>query len=300
VYEIALTVSACLRAGTRVDVAWVVGTDGVEPVDLTQALAVTPGGGRIGAVLGGALDDQVVDLCAAGQSGRAVRLEVGSLQAELAGLASGGTARCLVVPGADLPAELWVRLRERAPVCLVTRLDGDRVTGTELYGPDTVEGAGDAAARLFAGGVTGAVAIADAVVTVLWPVPKLVVVGAGPIADALGRLGSVLDWHTQVLTQVSAATGVISGLSGLDKVVVAAHDIELAGPALATALAGEAGYIGSLGSRRMQEARAEWLAYRGVTDLARVHGPAGLDIGAATPGEIAVSIVAEAIATARA
>jgi xanthine dehydrogenase accessory factor len=51
-----------------------------------------------------------------------------------------------------------------------------------------------------------------------------------------------------------------------------------------------------MGARKMQENRADWLAYRGVTDLTRVHGPAGLDIGANTPGEIAVSIVAEAIA----
>jgi xanthine dehydrogenase accessory factor len=51
-----------------------------------------------------------------------------------------------------------------------------------------------------------------------------------------------------------------------------------------------------LGSRRTQQARADWLAYRGITDLDRVHGPAGLDIGANTPPEIAVSILAEAMA----
>jgi xanthine dehydrogenase accessory factor len=101
-----------------------------------------------------------------------------------------------------------------------------------------------------------------------------------------------------VLTQVSAAAGVIAGLAGLDKVVVAAHDIELAGPALAAALGGQVGYIGAVGSRRMQAARADWLASRGITDTDRVHGPAGLDIGANTPAEIAVSIVAEAVAAA--
>ena len=69
----------------------------------------------------------------------------------------------------------------------------------------------------------------------------------------------------------------------MDKLVVMAHDLELAGPVLAAALDGDVGYIGALGSRRTQQARAEWLAYRGVTDLERIHGPAGLDIGASTP-----------------
>jgi xanthine dehydrogenase accessory factor len=77
---------------------------------------------------------------------------------------------------------------------------------------------------------------------------------------------------------------------------VTSHDVEFAGRALEAALASKVGYIGALGSRRTQQARADWLAYRGVTDLARVHGPAGLDIGANTPPEIAVSILAEALA----
>jgi xanthine dehydrogenase accessory factor len=99
-----------------------------------------------------------------------------------------------------------------------------------------------------------------------------------------------------VTTEVSTATGAIAAMGGPDKLVVVSHDLELAGPALAAALAGEVGYIGALGSRRTQQARADWLAYRGVTDLERVHGPAGLDIGANTPAEIAVSILAEALA----
>jgi xanthine dehydrogenase accessory factor len=104
-----------------------------------------------------------------------------------------------------------------------------------------------------------------------------------------------LGWKVRVLADAGSAAGVIAALSPADKVVVAAHDLELAGSALLAALESAAGYIGSVGSRRMQENRADWLAYRGVTDLSRVHGPAGLDIGAETPGEIAVSVIAEAI-----
>jgi xanthine dehydrogenase accessory factor len=67
---------------------------------------------------------------------------------------------------------------------------------------------------------------------------------------------------------------------------------------LRAALAGGAGYVGALGSRRTQAARAEWLTAAGVRPDAqeRIHGPAGLDIDAHTPAEIAISIVAEILA----
>jgi xanthine dehydrogenase accessory factor len=136
----------------------------------------------------------------------------------------------------------------------------------------------------------------DTVITALWPVPKLVIVGGGAIADAIARNAALLGWATEVVNAVPAATGAIVGLAVLDKLVVLSHDVELAGPALASALESSVGYIGALGSRRTQQARADWLAYRGVTVLDRIHGPAGLDIGAHTPAEIAVAIVAEALA----
>src|SRR5215831_12822555 len=124
VYEIALSVSACLRAGTRVDVAWVVESHGFSARDKSEALAITPGGGRVGSVMSGSLNEQLAELADRGRTGVLVDLHVGDLEAELAGLSCGGDARCLLVPAADLPAELWERMRERDPVCLVTRLDG--------------------------------------------------------------------------------------------------------------------------------------------------------------------------------
>jgi xanthine dehydrogenase accessory factor len=139
----------------------------------------------------------------------------------------------------------------------------------------------------------------DTVVTVLWPVPQLVVVGPGPVAEALARTAALIGWRPQIAGEVAMATGLIAGLAGIDSVVVASHDLELAGPALAAALASDVGYIGALGGHRMQQSRAEWLAFRGVTDLGRVHGPAGFDIGAESPAEIAVAIVAQALAVGR-
>jgi xanthine dehydrogenase accessory factor len=128
----------------------------------------------------------------------------------------------------------------------------------------------------------------------------MVIVGGGAIADALVAAAGLLGWNTETTTETGTATGLVAGLSILDKLVVLSHDLEVAGPTLAAALDGGVGYIGALGSRRTQESRAEWLAYRDITDLGRIHGPAGLDIGASTPAEIAVSIVAEALAVAKA
>jgi xanthine dehydrogenase accessory factor len=298
VYEIALSVSACLRAGTRVDVAWAIQTQGFSSRDKAEALAITPGGGRIGSLLSGSVNDQLADLAERPAGGRVVDLHVGDLEAELAGLSCGGDARCVLVPAAELPADLWDRLRDRDPVCLVVRLDGDRVVDIATFGTDTIGDAGEEAARLFNRGVSDTLITPDTVITALWPVPKLAIVGAGAIADALVAAADLLGWRTEVTTEVGVATGVIAGLSRLDKVVVLSHDNEVAGPALSAALSGQVGYIGALGSRRTQESRADWLAYRGITDLDRVHGPAGLDIGASKPAEIAVSIVAEALAVA--
>ena len=295
-YEIALSVAACLRAGTRVDVAWVVDAQGLGARDMGEALAITPGGGRVGSVLAGSLDDQLTDLSAQGVTGRIVALRVGDLDAQLAGLACGGDARCALVPATMLAVELWDRLRSRDPVCLRARLDGDRVVDIATFGPDTIAAAGDEAARLFARRVSGSMVEPDAVTSVFWPVPRLLIVGGGAIADALRGAADLLGWRIDVATDARTATGAIAAMAGLDKLVVVSHDVDLAGAALAAALNGEVGYIGALGSRRTQQARADWLAYRGVTDLDRVHGPAGLSIGANTPPEIAVSILAEAMA----
>jgi xanthine dehydrogenase accessory factor len=296
VYEIALSVAACLRAGTQVDVAWVVEAHGFGSYDPTDALAITPGGGRIGELLSGSANDQLADLAANGSTGRAVDLQVGEVDALAAGLSCGGDARVLLVPATDLPAELWERLRIREPVCLITRLDADQVASTTLYAAETIAEAGEDVARQFGRGVSDTTVTADTVVTILWPVPKLLIVGAGAIADALGAAAGLLGWHTQIATDVSTATGVTAGLAVLDKLVVTSHDDDLAGAALEAALDGDVGYVGALGSRRTQQSRADWLASRGVTDLGRIHGPAGLDIGANTPAEIAVSILAEALA----
>ena len=163
---------------------------------------------------------------------------------------------------------------------------------TALFDSDTIADAGDTASELFARRTSDSIIHGNLVTTVLWPVPQLLIVGAGAVAEALGRGAAMLGWQTQLVNDVATATGVIAGLAAPDNLVVAAHDVDVAGPALAAALDSDVGYIGALGARRMQQARADWLAYRDITDLSRIHGPAGLDLGAITPEEIALSILA--------
>ena len=295
-YEIAITVASCLRSGTRADVAWMVTADGLPVADWSDAVVFTPGGGRIGTIAGGALDGQLADRTGRWRAGRLVDLEVAEIDALIAGLATGGSAQCIVIPADTLPGEVWTLAESRDPICLVCVLKGDEVIEIRLYTDDTIDKAGPEPKRLFEAGEAGSAIYGDSVVSVFRAVPRLIVVGDNPVADALTELAPRIGWKTRRVVDAASASGVISTLSRLDKVVVTGHDLELAGTALLAALDGEAGYIGALGSHRMQESRADWLAYRGVTDLTRVHGPAGIDIGSETPGEIAVAILAEAIA----
>jgi len=126
----------------------------------------------------------------------------------------------------------------------------------------------------------------------------LVVVGGGAIATALADSATLLGWSWAITDDVTTAIEHIERLTESDAVVVLSHDRPTDVPALAAALAGRAGYVGALGSRGTQAARRDGLAAEHVADdqLARLHGPAGLDIDAHTPAEIAVSIVAEILA----
>jgi xanthine dehydrogenase accessory factor len=108
-----------------------------------------------------------------------------------------------------------------------------------------------------------------------------------PFADEV-----VVDWPHRLLERVGADLG------PRDAVCVLTHDHKFDVPAIAAALATKVGYLGAMGSRRTTEERDARLLEAGVTegDLIRVQAPIGLDIGARTPEETAVSICAEIIA----
>ncbi len=285
-YDIAEQVQQWLADGHDPRVATVVATRGFSSRDPGAAAAWIEGGEPVGRLIEG--------LSPAALSGTGlVDVTISADDAVAAGLACGGTATVLLQPASSYPPDTWPRLAAREPVCLVTTGDG----ATRLYTPATIRDVtdfGDTVPRLFGRGTNATAVLDDAAVVALWPVPTLVVVGDGLIADALRATAGLLGWSVRIVA-VFVDT---DAMHRCDAVVVLSHDRDVDGPALQAALRGGPGYVGALGSRRTQAARREWLTARGVAeaDQDRIHGPAGLDIDAHTPAEIAISIVAEILA----
>lgn len=286
VYDVALSVSACARSGTRADVAWM-----IAPTASNQAVAFTPGGGRVGQLAGGAFDGLLADVASRQLSrGRLVSHQVTAIEAPLCDLPIGTPVEFLIVPADQLPSDIWPTLLAHRPVGITAEVADGEVTTLDIAVPDAAEGrmadmlrAGDPAVEVDGGLIR----------TVFAPIPRLVIAGGGPFAEALVAQGRLLGWQVVAETRPEMVSGLATNLSDLDAIVVMGHDVESSSRCLMAALEGGAGYVGALGSPAMQEARGDWLAYRDVTDLSRVHGPAGLPLGGRTPAEVAVSIVAE-------
>jgi len=147
------------------------------------------------------------------------------------------------------------------------------------------------------------------------PPPRLIIVGAVHIAQALAPMATMLEFDVTVVdprgawatSQRFPGVKVIKdwadeafqemGLDVSTAIVTLTHDPKLDDPALESALKSDVFYVGALGSRRTHAKRKERLAEVGITDemFARIHGPVGLNIGAKSPAEIAVSILGQII-----
>lgn len=149
------------------------------------------------------------------------------------------------------------------------------------------------------------------------PPPELIIVGAGHIAIALTLFAKTLNYRVVVIDARSAfataerfpsADELIVAwpdevlaqrpLYPSSSIVVLTHDPKFDEPTLKVVLARHTGYIGAIGSRKTSRERAERLQQQGLTieQLARIHGPIGLDIGATSPEEIALAIIAQIVA----
>ena len=210
---------------------------------------------------------------------------------------------------------------DRRAVVLATRL-GDAAEA--LVYPDRADGelAGDAALvaaarRAMKIGRSETVDLAGQKVflNVYVPPARLIIVGAVHIAQSLAPMASLMDFDVTVVDPRRAfATdarfpGVKvmqewadeafekMGLDGSTAVVTLTHDPKLDDPALEAALRSDVFYVGALGSKRTHAKRKERLVEAGITEeqFARIHGPVGLDIGARSPAEIAVSILGQIV-----
>ncbi len=296
--------------------ARVVATRRSAPRPIGSKLIVSEHGELAGSVSGGCVESEVVEAAREVLAGGEPRLLAYGISDDLAlsvGLPCGGEIDVWVdEPDADLLGQLAEIARdERRAVFFVDLDDGsERLV---LHGDD------DVAAELIRAGQSKVVELhgrrlfAD----VYGPPPRLLVYGAVDTADALCAAARGVGWHT-IAADARGRFATRERLPNADEVLVAwpeetlaqvrpdhstaivvlTHDDKFDLPMLAGALASDAFYVGALGSRRNQERRRELLLEAGVDESAveRISGPAGLDIGAHTPAETALSILAEIMA----
>ncbi|MBP0482999.1 XdhC family protein [Sagittula salina] len=297
-------------SGKGAVLATVVETWGSAPRRVGSQLAISGDGVIEGSVSGGCVEGAViVEALEALETGEARELEFGvsDQDAFAVGLACGGTIRVLVEPvGRVIPESLLRDLCsarvDREAVAYVVDLDTAqrrlvRDGFAERFRMDRSGFEEDS--RVFVGIhnpplrliVVGAVHIAQALV------PMARIAGYDPvIVDPRETFGSetrfpgerlIHDWPDEAVEAL--------GLDARTALVLLTHDPKLDDPALEKALRSQVFYIGALGSTRTHGKRQTRLEAAGfsVEEIARIHGPVGLDIGAAGPAEIAVSIMAE-------
>lgn len=304
------------RAGKGAAIATVVETWGSAPRQAGSQLAISGEGEMIGSVSGGCVEGAVVTEALDALQDRKSRLltfGVSDETAFAAGLACGGTIRVLVEPVGDgsealaesLLADLIAARSAPRAVALVTRLDNwDRALCVPGQDP-----AVDARLKADRSGMEED----GRFIAVHNPPLRLIVVGAVHIAQPLLAIARTCG-YAPTLIDPRAAFGSADRFPGetiLDDwpdealarlnpdartaIVTLTHDPKLDDPAIRVALRSGAFYLGCLGSKKTHAKRIERLAEAGYSaeELARIHAPVGLDIGAKTPAEIAVSIMAQ-------
>lgn len=306
------------QAGRGVVLATVVETWGSAPRPVGSQLAVASDGEMAGSVSGGCVEGAVVteaaDALADGKT-RLMEFGVADETAFAVGLACGGRIRVLVEPvGSAIPAPMLADLvaarAARTPVAEVVDLSD--------FSRHLVQGAPDAALaaryRADRSGVEGAEDGAPGrFIAIHNPPLRLIVVGAVHIAQPLLTMARLAGYDCTLIDPRSAfgSAARFPGQTILEDwpdeamaalapdartaVVTLTHDPKLDDPAIRIALGSGAFYIGCLGSPRTHAKRMDRLEAEGLGAVARarLHAPVGLDIGARSPAEIAISIMAE-------
>ena len=304
------TALAWHRAGEAAVLATVIQTWGSAPRRVGSQMGINRAGDLVGSVSGGCVEGAVVIEAQEAlqmQQPRVLEYGVSDGDAFAVGLACGGTIRILLEPvGTVLPeallADLVAARQARQAVAYVVNIktgarrldcDGHRVrfrmdqSGFE-EDQQTFVAVHNPPLRLI---IVGAVHIAQALVPMarLAGYDPIVVDPRDSFASETRFPGETMlkDWPDDALQSL--------GLDPRTALVLLTHDPKLDDPALTFALMSDVFYIGALGSKRTHSSRIERLKAAGFSkaQIDRVHGPIGLDIGAAGPAEIAVSVMAE-------
>lgn len=300
-------------------------------------LLATPGGAMAGSVSGGCVEAATVaaiqEAITRGQPAT-LTFAVTHEQAWEVGLACGGTIHLLIEP--RVRPELLAAAESEAGAVLVSPLEGPALGSALLvhedgsampldgFPPEAVEAATARAVSALAGltSVVEAVAVGGEscrmFVEVLPRRPVLFIIGAVHVAEELVHLARPLGFRVVVadgreafLTRERFPTADELLLAWPEEafhrvtvtpatcICILSHDPKFDEPALELALRSPAGYIGAIGSKATQRERREKLGTAGfdAATIARLHGPIGLDLGGRAPGEIALAILAEIVAT---
>lgn len=325
--DILATAAEWCDSGRGVGLATVITTWGSSPRPVGSQLVVDGEGRFEGSVSGGCIEGAVIETAIkviANDQSETLEFGVSDEQAWEVGLACGGTVEVYVekldsLLKRNLLNRLNVDRAEKRPVALVTDTSsGEQWLIYEDYAASEAPPSDEVIAAARAALSDDRSTNYDAAGTSYFiqahnPPLRLFIVGAVHITQALAHLGNLAGYAVTVIDPRGAfAEGERFPGHNISRewpddalatakpdrrtaVVTLSHDPKIDDPALETVLRSDVFYIGSLGSNRTHGKRVARLHEKGFTEAEtdRIHGPVGLDIGAKSPTEIAISIMAE-------
>ena len=303
--DILTPLSVWLKEKRKVALATVISTWGSSPRPVGGQMAIDSNGEIIGSVSGGCIEGAVITEGINSINDRKLRIKDYGISNDMAwevGLACGGELKVLIQP---------LNLEDEIVYSIVDRIENRKPTKLRINCSTGL--------RQIDNSITNQISIYDKIneefIHVIDPKPRLFIVGAVHIAQALVSLAKTADFEIILIdprdhfaTKERFPNCKIinewpdTALSNfiLDEgshLVTLTHDPKIDDPALIYSLKKDIGYIGSLGSKKTHNKRCERLIDTGFdnNDLSKIHGPIGLDIKAKTPAEIAISIIAQIV-----
>lgn len=299
--QVLKSASDWVKAGRRVVMATVIKTWGSAPRPIGALTAIRDDGMVVGSVSGGCIEDDMILQVRSGELVKdkpaTTQYGVSADEAKRFGLPCGGTLELVLEPltkesGLD---ELLGHVERHELVMRKLDMKSGKVTIGPARSTDLLAFDG------------------TTLVTVHGPRWRLLIIGAGQLSTFLAQMAQGLDYHVTIcdpreeyaegwdIAGVELKRGMPDevvtemNLDGHSAVVTLTHDPKLDDMALLEALKSPAFYVGAIGSKKNNDARRQRLADFDLSqrEIARLHGPVGLKLGAKTPPEIAIAILAE-------